>query len=222
MQLRGVVTIDGPGGAGKSTVARALAQRLGVQYLDTGALYRAVGLWLQNQGLEAVDSPDLAKALERLDLRLKNGRLWIDGRDVTDNLRSAEAGMVASRFGALPSVRAFLLDLQREQALGGPLVADGRDMGTVVFPLAPVKVFLTADARVRAQRRVGELERMGRPADLTVVEDQIRARDLADSTRTLAPLKPAEDAVTVDSSNMTVEQVVDRLVQLCGEVTYGA
>lgn len=222
MQLRGVVTIDGPGGAGKSTVARALAQQLGVKYLDTGALYRAVGLWLQSQGVEPQEGAQLTEALERLDLRLQDGRILVDGRDLTERVRSAEAGMVASRFGALRAVRAFLLDLQREQALCGPVVADGRDMGTVVFPLAPVKVFLTADARVRARRRVGELEQLGQPADLKEIEAQILARDLADSSRAIAPLKPAEDAVIIDSSDLTIEQVVDRLVKLCREVTYGA
>lgn len=222
LALRGVITIDGPGGAGKSTVARELAKRLGVDYLDTGALYRATALWLKGQGIGPQEDSSLAQKLETLPLYLRQGRVWLGEEDVTEAVRSAEAGMLASQYSALPSVREALLDVQRNQALRGPLVADGRDMGTVVFPLAPLKIFLTADSRVRALRRAGELEALGQSVDLSEIERQIKERDEADSSRALAPLRPAEDAVFVDSSQKTVDEVVGDILQALKETTHGA
>ena len=210
-----VVTIDGPAGAGKSSVARDVARRLGLSYLDTGALYRALAYTLEKRGIPPEEGEPLSSSLRSLSVALVSGKVLVDGVDVTDLIRNPLVDSLASRYSALPSVRARLLDIQREQALGGGLVADGRDMGTVVFPLAPLKVFLTASEEIRAERRLNELLSKGQ-ADVSfssVLED-IKARDRSDRERPCSPLREAPDSVKIDSSSMTVVQVVERIVSL--------
>ncbi len=210
-----VITIDGPAGAGKSSVAKEVAGRLGLSYLDTGALYRALAYALDKLGIPPHEGGTLSSALRDLSVALVGGRVLVDGEDVTSLIRNPSVDSLASTYSALPSVRARLLDIQREQALGGGLVADGRDMGTVVFPLAPLKVFLTASEEVRAKRRYDELISRGQSGVIfdSVLED-IKARDRSDRERACSPLVEASDSTLVDSSSMTVDQVVDRIVHL--------
>jgi cytidylate kinase len=197
-----VVAIDGPAGAGKSTVARALARTLGFTYLDSGAMYRAAALAVLEQGGAA------SAAAERAEIRLGE-RVVLDGRDVTDEIRTPEVTEAASRIAANPKVRAALARKQRELLATGDWVAEGRDIGTVVAPDAPVKVFLTADAGERARRRADELG-----ADIkTVLRDQA-LRDAQDSTREHSPLRRAPGAVELDTTGLSVDQVVERIVEL--------
>jgi len=211
-----VVAIDGPAGAGKSTVARGLAARLGYTFLDTGALYRSVALLAQHKQI-AWDDPvrlgDLARALEVV--FTKDGgktRVVADGRDVTDDIRKAEISEGASRVSALPEVRAGLLAIQRRLAARENVVAEGRDIGTVVFPAAAAKFFLIANPETRARRRTLELQAAGRPAVFEEVLAEMLARDARDSSRTVAPLRRAADAIEIDSSGMTPEEVMDSMV----------
>ena len=201
-----VVAIDGPAGAGKSTVARALASRLGVTYLDSGAMYRAVAL----ASLERhADPTEIARAL-RIEL---GDRVLLDGRDVTELIRSREVSAAASRVAAEPAVRAAMVTEQRRLLAHGDWVAEGRDIGTVVAPAAELKVFLTADPQERARRRADEL---GIEHAQVLAEQTIR--DQRDSTRRESPLRPAEDAVVLDTTGLTVEQVVDRIAGLVAGV----
>lgn len=207
-----IVTIDGPSGAGKSTISRMLARELGYTYLDTGAMYRAVGLAVQRAGLALEESAALAGLLAGLELALvatagETGVL-LAGEDVSAAIRTPEMAMLASRVSALPLVRSRLTDLQREIGGNGGVVAEGRDMGTVVFPWAAHKFFLEASPAERARRRVRQLREQGRQVDEQEVLAQIIERDRADSGRALAPLKPAADAVIVDSSHLDIAAVV--------------
>ncbi len=226
---RPIVTIDGPAGAGKSTVSRALADRLGFVYLDTGAIYRTVALAADDEGLgEAIDRSDLAPGaspaeiarLEAIAAGLAIGfedggrRVRLAGRDVSAEIRRPEVGQRASKVSAIPEVRRALLDLQRRIAAGGGVVAEGRDVGTVVFPDAEVKFFLTAAPLVRAERRVGDLRERGIPADVDQVLAEIEARDARDSKRAVAPLACPVDAVTIDSSGLDAHAVVARMEEV--------
>lgn len=207
-----IVTIDGPSGAGKSTISRMLARELGYTYLDTGAMYRAVGLAVQRAGLALEESAALASLLAGLELALvatagETGVL-LAGEDVSAAIRTPEMAMLASRVSALPLVRNRLTVLQREIGGNGGLVAEGRDMGTVVFPWAAHKFFLEASPAERARRRVRQLREQGRQVDEQEILAQIIERDRADSGRALAPLKPAADAVIVDSSHLDIAAVV--------------
>jgi len=218
--VRPVVAIDGPSGAGKSTVARAVAKRLGFLYLDTGALYRAVGLKARAAGVDPHDDGAMARLCESLDLGLGAGadgatRVRLDGRDVTDDLRTEAVSALASAVSALPSVRARLLGLQRDAGARGGIVMDGRDVGTVVFPDAGVKVFLDADPEERARRRHAELAAKGHAADADATLRAVAERDAADRGRALAPLVEAPDAVRIDTTGMTLDEVIDRV---CGLV----
>jgi CMP/dCMP kinase len=197
-----VVAIDGPAGAGKSTVARATAAKLGFTYLDSGAMYRAVGLMLLEEGGKA------SEAAQRLEIELGE-RVVANGRDVTEAIRTPEVSEAASKVATNPVVRAALVDKQRELLARGDWVAEGRDIGTVVAPDAKVKVFLTADAEERARRRAAEL---GTDA-ATVLRDQA-LRDEKDSTREHSPLRPAEGSVELDTTGLTVEQVVAQIVEM--------
>ncbi len=211
-----VVTIDGPAGAGKTTVSRALAARLGYRYVDTGALYRGVALAARERGIEPEDDAGLSALCEglQLELILADGacRLIADGVDITDRIRTPEISMLASAVSARPVVRAFLLGLQRRLGAEKRAVFEGRDMGTVVFPEAEVKFFLNASVEERALRRFKEM-----PPDagqtLEEVAADIRRRDENDQTRAQAPLKPAEDAIRVDSTRMSVEAVVEFMLE---------
>lgn len=214
-----VIAIDGPSGSGKGTVARLVARRLGWHLLDSGALYRLVAMAGANRGLAGDDEPGHAAVAAGLDARFESDaqgqeRVLLDGRDVTRDLRTEEAGAAASRVAAMPAVRSALLARQRAFATAPGLVADGRDMGTVVFTGAPVKVYLTASADERALRRYKQLKEKGLPANLADLSQEILHRDRRDSTRPVAPLRPAPDAVVIDSTGIPVEEVVDRVLAL--------
>ena len=207
-----LITIDGPAGAGKTTVSKMLAQKLGYRYLDTGALYRGVAYEVRAAGIAADDDRGLGRVCSVLRLHLEKGRLISNGNDISDRIRSPEITMLASAVSARPVVRQALLDLQRELGSGKRLVAEGRDMGTVVFPQADLKFFLDATARQRAVRRY-EQYGDGGGQTLERIEREIRERDANDSSRDVAPLKPAEDAVIIDSTTMDAQQVVEKMME---------
>ena len=210
-----IITIDGPSGAGKTTVSRILAHRLGYRYIDTGALYRGVALAAITSGLNPNDDEGLDTLLKTLKMSFVPGetglRLLLNESDITDRIRTPEISMVASAVSAKPMVRNYLLNLQRELGRDKNVVFEGRDMGTVVFPDADVKFFLDAALTTRAKRRFKELAPTI-PQSLEGVETDMRRRDKNDSTRDLAPLKPAEDAIRIDSTDLTIEEVVDRMI----------
>ena len=204
------VAIDGPSGAGKSSLAKRLAADLGYVYVDTGAMYRAIGLYATRQGADLHSAEAVSALLPAitLDIRLENGtqHVYLNGEDVSEAIRAEAIGMAASAVSALPPVRAFLLDTQRSLAANQNVLMDGRDIGTVVLPDATVKIFLTASAEARAQRRRKELEEKGQPADYETVLADIRQRDYQDTHREIAPLKQAEDAILVDTSDIDFDQ----------------
>jgi cytidylate kinase len=213
-----VVTIDGPAGAGKSTVAKQLARRLGYRLLDTGAIYRTVALSAQRKGV-AWSAGDACAAIARdLDIRFEfvgeKNHVFLSDEDVSTAIRTPEVSQGASQVSAHPPVRAALLELQRRLGAGGGVVVEGRDTGTVVFPAAEAKFFLTATVEERARRRVAELKATGAAVDYDQTLGEIRERDERDASRDVAPMKPAADAVLVDSSTQTIEQVVESLAAL--------
>jgi cytidylate kinase len=211
-----IVTIDGPAGAGKSTVARLLALRLGFLYLDTGALYRAVAWKVRARGVDPADRDAVAALLPSttiaMEYRPERPRVSVDGRDVSEEIRAEEISRKASIVSAIPAVREWLLPVQRRIGAAGGVVAEGRDLGTRVFPAADVKIFLEADQEVRAGRRHRELAGTDRSVALDQTRQEIVNRDERDRSRDLAPLVPAADATVVDTSTLTVEQVVERLM----------
>lgn len=210
-----VVTIDGPAGAGKSSVAKLLARRLGYRLLDTGAIYRAVALTAQRTGIPWTDGAACGAIARELGITFDfvgdKNHVYLSGNDVTTDIRSPDISQGASQVSAHTEVRAGLLDLQRRLATGGGVVVEGRDTGTVVFPAAQAKFFLTASEEQRARRRVDELVAAGKPVDYDITLGEIRERDQRDASRDVAPMIPAEDAVIVDSSAQTLDQVVDSL-----------
>jgi cytidylate kinase len=213
-----VITVDGPSGAGKGTVCARLAQELNWQLLDSGALYRITGLASDRKGLALDDEDAISEVAANLDVRFEptpvGVKVILEGDDVTDQIRTEEVGSLASQVAALPEVRSALLQRQRDfQTLPG-VIADGRDMGTVVFPTARVKVFLTASAEERGQRRYKQLTEKGFDASLPALIEDIRARDERDSNRAVAPLKPADDATVIDSTSMTIEEVCNQVLDL--------
>ncbi len=213
-----VVAIDGPAGSGKSTVARGLADRLGYTFLDTGALYRAVALTAQERQVPWTDGPGLGELARSLTIAfVKDGdriRVKANGRDVTEAIRMPEISEGASRVSTLPEVRAGLLGLQRRVATNANVVAEGRDVGTVVFPSARAKFFLVANPETRALRRTLELQAKGRPVVLAEVLADMRARDDRDSGRAVAPLRRADDAVEIDTSDLTPEEVMEKMAEI--------
>jgi cytidylate kinase len=210
-----LITIDGPAGAGKTTVSRSLADRLGYRYIDTGALYRGVAYEVKNQGVDPDNGTELADLCGRLQLSFKTGekglRLYSGESDISGRIRTPEISMLASSVSAKSVVRKYLLDVQRDIGLRKAAVFEGRDMGTVVFPEADFKFFLDASLTTRALRRYQEIEAKSGQA-LEEVEKEMQRRDNNDSTRKLAPLKPADDAIRIDSTNLPVEKVVDLML----------
>jgi CMP/dCMP kinase len=217
-----VMTIDGPSGSGKGTVSRAAAQALGWILLDSGALYRLVALAGRQAGVDLDDGPELAGIAERLDMRFGADRaggeiVWLGGSDVTRAIRTESAGNDASKVASLPPVRAALLERQRRFAVPPGLVADGRDMGTVVFPDARVKIFLTAGADERAARRYKQLKEKGVAANLAALSREIAERDQRDITRSASPLVASDDAALLDTTGMPVDAVVKRVLEIARE-----
>jgi CMP/dCMP kinase len=211
-----VVTIDGPSGSGKGTIGRRLAERLGWHYLDSGALYRLVALAALRRHLDFADTAALAATAATLDARFTTAaageRVYLDGAEVNDELRTERAGDAASKVAAIPEVRTALLQRQRDFAVAPGLVADGRDMGTVVFPDALLKVVLTASAEARAMRRHKQLKEKGIDVSLPDLSWDIAQRDARDATRTVAPFRPASDAQIIDSTSLTPEEVVAHIL----------
>ncbi len=217
------IAIDGPAGAGKSTIARSLAAKLGFIYVDTGALYRAVGVNAMRAGMDTKNAEQVTSVLgdTKVSLRFVDGeqRVFLGEEDVSLAIRTPEASMAASNVSAIPAVREFLFDLQRNIAKENNCLMDGRDIGTVVLPEAQVKIFLTASAEVRAKRRYDELLAKGMKAEYNDVLEEMIQRDYQDSHRAIAPLKQADDAVLVDTSEMNLEQVLEALETIVKEKT---
>ena len=214
------IALDGPSGAGKSTVAKAVAKRLDIAYLDTGAMYRTVGLYMYNNGVDI--SPDAVKAALpgcNIEVFYDNGEqiMMLDGKNVSKEIREHHVSSLASRVSAIPCVREYLVALQQKIAEGSSFVLDGRDIGTCVLPNAKYKFFLTASANERAKRRCLELEQKGTPVEFEQVLADIEKRDYDDSHRSMSPLRQAEDAVLVDSTDMSAQQVIDYIISFIKE-----
>ncbi len=217
-----VITIDGPSGSGKGTVSRAVARALGCRLLDSGALYRLLALAARKRGVGLEEGPELARLAQELDLKFGSDAageeiVRLDGKDVTGAIRTEEAGNDASKVAAQPMVRAALLERQRRFAAPPGLVADGRDMGTVVFPDAEVKIFLTASAEERAARRYKQLKEKGVAATLAALSLEIAERDRRDTNRAISPLVASADAVLLETTGMSVEEVVERVLAVARE-----
>ena len=214
MSRLALIALDGPSGVGKSTTARAVAQELGWDYLDTGAMYRATALAAARSALSLEDAPALEALLAGLRIEQRGTRFLLNGEDVSEAIRTPEVTRLVTPVSAHPRVREAMVEQQRAIGASGRWVVDGRDIGTVVFPQACCKIFLTASVEARARRRFLELQAKGVPATLDEVARDIEARDRADSTRAVAPLRRAEDAVELDSSHLTLAEVVARIVAL--------
>ena len=216
------VAVDGPSGAGKSTLAKAAAAKLGIVYVDTGAIYRSIGYYVYCKGIDPKDAPAVIAILPELDIQMRYGedgvqRMILNGEDVSTQIRLPEMSMYASAVSAIPEVRTFLLEMQRQIARTTSVIMDGRDIGTVVLPNAEVKIFLTAAAEVRAQRRMKELEQRGTPQPFEEVLQQIVERDWADSHLEAAPLKQADDAVLLDTGMLNFEESLAALLNIIRE-----
>lgn len=208
------VAIDGPGGTGKSTIAKAVAERFGIEYIDTGAMYRSIALKSVREGVSADDVAAVEEMLRSTDIDFKDGKVWLDGEDVGGLIRTNEISMAASNISKLPCVRAKVDELSKRLASTKDVVMEGRDIGTAVIPDAEVKIFMTADPDVRAKRRYDQLIEQGKEADLEKIAKEIRERDYQDSHRELNPLKQADDAVFLDSTNMTIEENIDAVADI--------
>jgi cytidylate kinase len=208
-----IVTIDGPAGAGKSSTAKGLARRLGFEFLDTGAMYRAVSLAALRAGVDWADEPALARLVGRLRIEMPPGRVLLDGEDVSGLIRTPEVTRGSSVVAAVPAVRRRLVEVQRAIAAGRDMVCEGRDQGTVAFPDAFCKFFLTADPQERLRRRQKELADKGEAVDVEALRRALEERDRRDAARDVAPMRPAEDALVLDTTGLTPEQVVDRMEQ---------
>lgn len=215
------IAIDGPAGAGKSTIARRTAQELSFIYVDTGALYRALAVFLVDEGVSPEDTEKVKEAVKsvKVSVAYENGeqQVLVNGKNVTDRLRAESAGNMASTISAIPAVRAALLDLQRDLAKAHDVLMDGRDIGTNVLPNAELKIYLTASVETRAERRYRDLQEKGVEKPLSEIKKEIEERDHRDMTRAIAPLKQAEDAVYLDTSHMNIDEVVEAIRQLYRE-----
>lgn len=213
------IAIDGPAGAGKSTIAKLVAQKKGYIYVDTGAMYRGLAIHFLKRGIEPTDVIAIEHACDDANVTIgyENGtqQVFLNGENVTDLLRKEEVGNMASKSSGIPKVRATLMDLQQNMAKTKNVVMDGRDIGTVVLPNADVKIYLTASVKCRAQRRYLELQEKGIPCDLDEIERDIEERDQRDMRRETSPLRKADDAQLIDSSDMTIEEVVQKICDLC-------
>ena len=213
------IAIDGPGGAGKSTIAKLVGDKLGLEYIDTGAMYRAVGLKLNRKGIKPDDLISISNVLEETTIDFVNGKIILDGDDVSDIIRTQEISKLASIYSQIPEVRSKLVDIQRKIAAGKSVIMDGRDIGTNVLTDAELKVFLTADSMVRARRRYEELRSKGVNANLDDIHEEIKERDYQDMNRKLNPLVQAEDAIRLDTSDMTIDEVVNTIVAMAARVS---
>ena len=216
------VAVDGPSGAGKSTLSKAVAAELGIVYVDTGAIYRTIGYYVFTKGISPKDAPAVIAILHELEIEMRYGddglqRMYLNGQDVTTEIRLPQISMYASDVSAIPEVRVFLVEMQREMARRSCVIMDGRDIGTVVLPEAEVKIFLTADVEVRAHRRWKELWQRGTERPYEEVLREIEERDYNDSHRATAPLKQADDAVLVDTSELTFDESKERMLQVIRE-----
>ena len=215
------VAIDGPAGAGKSTIAKLVAKELNFIYVDTGAMYRAIALFLLNKGISKDDEKAIADVCGEIDIEIKHAdglqQVWLNGQDVSAEIRREAVGNMASATSVYSCVREKLLSLQRDIAATQDVIMDGRDIGTCILPNAQAKIYLTASVSTRAKRRYQELCEKGVSCDLEEIKKDIEDRDDRDMHREISPLKQAEDAVLVDSSDMTIEQVVERIVEICRE-----
>ena len=213
------IAIDGPGGSGKSTIAKLVGDKLGLEYIDTGAMYRAVGLKLNRKGIKPDDLISISNVLEETTIDFVNGKIILDGDDVSDIIRTQEISKFASIYSQIPEVRSKLVDIQRRIAAGKSVIMDGRDIGTNVLTDAELKVFLTADSMVRARRRYEELRSKGVNANLDDIHEEIKDRDYQDMNRKLNPLVQAEDAIRLDTSDMTIDEVVNTIVAMAARVS---
>lgn len=213
------IAIDGPGGAGKSTIAKLVGNKLGLEYIDTGAMYRAIGLKLEREGIKPDDIISIRNMLEETAIDFVNGRIILDGVDVSDVIRTQEISKLASIYSQVPEVRSKLIDIQRRIAAGKGVIMDGRDIGTNVLTDAELKIFLTADPMVRARRRYDELKAKGVKTILDDIYEEIKDRDYQDMNRKLNPLVQAEDAAMVDTSDMTIDEVVNTIVSMATRVS---
>lgn len=215
------IAIDGPAGAGKSTIAKIVAKTLNIVYVDTGAMYRSMGLYILRQGMDGSDEAEVTKALEGVDVRLAyvdgEQQVLLNGENVSGLIRTPEVSEMASKVSAYMEVRTKLVDIQKAMAETTDLVMDGRDIGTCVLPSATLKIYLTASSRVRGERRYLELKEKGMECDLEEIIKDIEDRDMRDMTREISPLKQADDAVLIDSSYMTIQEVSDEILRLAGE-----
>ena len=213
------VAIDGPGGTGKSSIAKAVAEKLGLEYIDTGAMYRSMGLKALREGISPADTEAVEKMLADTVLDFRDNHMYLDGEDVSGLIRTNEVSMAASNISKLPCVRAKADALSKHLASTKNVIMEGRDIGTIVIPDAEVKIFMTAAPEVRAQRRFLQLQQQGKPADYDQIFDEIQKRDYQDSHRDYHPLKQADDAVLLDTSNMTKEENIEAVIELIREKT---
>lgn len=215
------IAIDGPSGSGKSSVAKAVASRLGFLYVDTGAIYRTVGVFAKRNNIDPHDEETLGKNLDKIDIELKwvdgTQHVFLSGEDVSEEIRTPEMSMYASAVSALGKVRAFLLQMQRDFAKENNVIMDGRDIGTVVLPDADVKIFMFASSEARAKRRYNELVAKGEEVTYEEVLEDMLLRDKNDSSRTLAPCKPAEDAIMLDNSDMSLDVNIEKVLEIINE-----
>ena len=215
------IAIDGPAGAGKSTIAKAIAKKMGFIYVDTGAMYRAMALFLLREGVEEQDTDTISKKCQEADITIayENGEqiVYLNGENVNGYLRTEEVGNMASKTSPQPAVRKKLVELQQALAAKSNCIMDGRDIGTCVLPHAQVKIYLTASSAVRAKRRYDELMEKGEACDIAKIQADIEERDYRDMHREQSPLKQAEDAILVDTSDMTIEEVIAHIISICEE-----